>query len=91
MTPDVAFAVAQRVLQDVGWVLLQLTAVLVLSYLLFFAGSLIVAALHPTSPPGGRERRASESRAPTMSGSQTSETLHSPASPRSLTPARPPR
>jgi hypothetical protein len=38
------FESAERLLRDGGWVLLQVTAVLVLSYLMIFAGSLLVAA-----------------------------------------------
>lgn len=60
MTAQEFVAAAQGALQDVGRVLLEVTAFLVLSYLLFFAGSLFVAALQHERRKDRHERRVAK-------------------------------
>lgn len=62
MTAQEFVAAAQGALQDVGRVLLELTAFLVLSYLLFFVGSLVVAALHHERRKDRHDRRVTGAR-----------------------------
>lgn len=63
------FATAEGALQIGGRVLLEVTAVLVLSYLLFFVGSLVFAANHHRAMRrAGHHRRVTEPRGELVPG-----------------------